>query len=259
MDEPSSNVADAPRRRSAARRKKSGRNRAIALGLTPLVVGAVVFAAAFVVRSATADRFAHETTVLGLRDSANGAWDNRNALAEVLTTEADARMASTSGLQIEVISRFNNLLDIVVEADDQATATSVADEIVGLGIDERAAAATLVLRTRVEALEDQLVETKAALSEAEAVRDAAGDQADAAVRDELQRNVNSLVESRNYLERQIEQLGAEIEGTIVPVDVVSSSALGVVAPKPARDAALAGAVAAIVAAVLLAALATRPS
>ncbi|MCP3936152.1 MAG: hypothetical protein GY708_12360 [Actinomycetia bacterium] len=227
------------------------RDRLLLSALVPVVLAVVAFGLAFVIRSSADARYGYAVTLSTRHDGTTGPFDNRSQLMAVLTDAAYQHEQAGTDSSVDLVARFNNLIDIRVDSSSAGSAEATARQFVDLAISDRKTASTALASSRLDALISQADATRETLTRAVSDLAAlpAGD--DSGRRDEVEHSIDSLTTAHDSLSRSIEDASTELAAVVVPVDVTTSHSLGQIAPRSGRDASIAAAVAALISLVTL--------
>jgi len=218
------------------------RKREAILWAIPIVVGLLGVLVGFVVANARPDRFEHTVTLVSAHDGRTSLRDNRDLALELLRAELNNNPPE-EGIGVDLESRLGAVLDITVTASNQATATQVAESLGAIAVERLGASSIARFTEGINASEAAVAELNAEIAATEAEIDSLARDA-LTERGRLERDRNSLADSRNELERQIVSAQSQIGAARAPITLSSSVARGTTS-QPRRIAGLFGAAAGV--------------
>lgn len=198
--------------------------------LLPVAVGFVGAIGGFIYSNAQDDRFEHRVVLVSNHDGRVGVRDNRDLAVEA--AEVELAKGLPTDVSVRLVTRFNSVLDIYVQADTAATAQSEADRI-----------GTAVVTARTSAAQarfvDRIAADRASIAELEALDDPPLGEIER-LEGFIRNNENSILSENK------------------PLAVSRSVSEGQVAPERRKTTGLAGAAAAMVALILMTLVRRQP-
>ena len=232
---------------------RSKRTQAV-LWAIPIVVGLLGFAVGYAVASSRPDRFEHRLTLISAQDGRIGLRDNRDLTYEFLSAELASNPAG-DGIDVDLESRFNSALDIIVTAGSQSEASTVARHLGATAVEHRTEASLERFISEIAANGIAISELDVKISDLEGEISGLGDD-DTTGRSRLERDRTALADTRNELKAQIATAETRMDASVPPLRLSSSIAQGNTA-EPRRTASLVGAAAAMLALLVIAATTFR--
>jgi hypothetical protein len=246
-DEPTHSAAE-PSTVNRRGRRQRRRHRLVSAAV-PVVLSVFAVSITFAITSAMDPRYGHDVTLTAKHDGRHDPYVNQAQLFQNLKARIEADRQLSAEVLVAINTRFNTTIELSIEAPSQERASDRAEALIDMALTDRREAAVEVDKQRVESLTAELETAERELEGALDVLSKIPADADPS---EAQRNVVARTTARNALVGPTKLAEADLGGRIVGVDVAQSVATGRVSPEPLRDAALAGAVAALVGLILVA-------